>query len=88
MEAALDGKLIQNEEFIRCAMKGLSMMIQGNLEAVPKDEHLCHKTDNIIKLLNVLQDCQIAGDVYNFNCIEAREIAVCILEGVKAHASK
>ena len=50
-------------------MKGLSMLISGNLEAIPEGESLCHKKDNIIKLLNVLQDCQIAGDVYNFNCV-------------------
>lgn len=31
MKSALDGTLIQNEEFVRSAMKGLSMMIKGNL---------------------------------------------------------
>ena len=31
MQSALDGTLIQNEEFVRSAMKGLSMMIKGNL---------------------------------------------------------
>lgn len=50
-------------------MKGLSMMIKGNLEAIPQDEHLCHKKKNIIDLLDTLQDCQISGDVYNFNCV-------------------
>lgn len=43
IKSALDGKLIQNEEFIRCAMKGLSKIIEGSLEAIPEDEHLCHK---------------------------------------------
>ena len=51
MKSALNGTLIQNEEFVRSSMKGLSMMIKGNLEAIPADEHLCHKKDNIIELL-------------------------------------
>ena len=69
-------------------MKGLSMLISGNLEAVPEGESLCHKKDNIIQLLTVLQDCQIAGDVYNFNCVEAREISICILEGIERRANR
>jgi hypothetical protein len=29
-------------------MKGLAMLIKGNLDAVPKDESLKHKKDNVI----------------------------------------
>ena len=54
MKSALEGVLIQNEEFIRCAMKGLAMLIKGNLEAIPEDETLKHKKDNIIKMLDML----------------------------------
>lgn len=54
MKSALEGVLIQNEEFIRCAMKGLAMLIKGNLEAIPEDESLKHKKDNIIKMLDML----------------------------------
>lgn len=35
----------------------------------------------------MLQECQIAGDVYNFNCIEAREIAETIIKGLTSKAS-
>lgn len=68
-------------------MKGLAMMIKGNLDAIPGDEHLCHKKGNIIELLTMLQECEIAGDVYNFNCVEARQIAEEILSGIFSKAS-
>ena len=55
IQDALNGTLIQNTEFVRCAMKGLSMLIQGNLEAIPEGETLNHKKDNIIQLLRVLE---------------------------------
>lgn len=63
------------------------MLIKGNLEAIPADESLKHKKNNVIQLLTMLQECQIAGDVYNFNCIEAREIAETIIKGLTSKAS-
>jgi hypothetical protein len=35
----------------------------------------------------MLQECEIAGDVYNFNCAEVREIAVSIIRGIEKRGS-
>lgn len=44
MRSALEGKLVQNEEFIKASVVALSRMVEGSLEAVPEGCGLCHKT--------------------------------------------
>jgi hypothetical protein len=43
MKSSLEGKMVQNEEYIKATLKGLMQIAKGSLEAVPLDEGLCHK---------------------------------------------
>jgi hypothetical protein len=35
MKSSLEGKMVQNEEYIKAALKGLTQILRGSLEAVP-----------------------------------------------------
>lgn len=47
MTSALKGELIQNEEFLKAAMKGLTQLVHGAFEAIPQGTGLCHKKTQI-----------------------------------------
>lgn len=55
MKSALEGKLVQNEEFIKASLKALTRLFEGSLEAVPQEEGLCHKKSEIIEMLDVIK---------------------------------
>lgn len=61
MGSALKGELVQNEEFERGAMKGLTQLVNGCFEGVPAKTGLCHKKGQIEALLTLIEDCSVCS---------------------------
>jgi hypothetical protein len=45
--SALKGELIQNEDFLRAALRGLAAFINGAFESIPSDTGLSHKKTQV-----------------------------------------
>ena len=54
--SALKGELIQNEDFLRAALRGLAALINGAFESIPADTGLARKKTQVeqssIRLIN------------------------------------
>lgn len=86
MRSALQGELVQNEDFLKASLKGLSRLIEGCLEAVPNGTGLLHKKGQVNSLVAMLGECQVDKEIYTGNCLEGRKVVEVLLKGLKQKA--
>jgi hypothetical protein len=68
-------------------MRGLALVLQGDLEAIPQGESLSRKTANVIEILGCLDATGVIAEITPANCKEARQIGEQIVEGLRGRAS-
>lgn len=59
--SALKGELIQNEDFLRAALKALAALINGTFESIPAGTGLSRKKAQIEQLISLIEECSLCS---------------------------
>ena len=86
--SAIKGEMVRNEHFLQAALRGLTKLVEGCFDAVPKGTGLCHKREQVGALLSLIDECEIYNEIYVGNCSDSLALVEAFLDGLKTKGTR